>query len=44
MNSQDEESNKLCTRDGRELTVAEFLADVELLKANKVPKMMTIGL
>ena len=39
-----EDENNLITKDGKKLTVAEFLADVELLKANKVPQNMTIGL
>ena len=38
------DEDKLIAKDGRKLTVAEFLADVELLKANKVPVNMTIGL
>jgi hypothetical protein len=44
--SDDDSDNedKLVARDGRKLTVAEFLADVELLKANKTPINMTIGL
>ena len=38
------QGNKLCTRDGKELTVADFLADVELIKAGQLPTSMTIGL
>ena len=42
--SADYLGNKLCTRDGKELTVADFLADVELIKAGQLPTSMTIGL
>ena len=39
-----DDENNLITKDGRKLTVAEFLADVELLKAKKQPLNMAIGI
>jgi len=36
--------NVLSRKDGRIVTVEDFLADVELLKAGQKPKMIDIGL
>lgn len=34
----------LCRKDGRAVTVDDFLADVELIKAGEKPKLIEIGL
>ena len=36
--------NVLARKDGRIVTVEDFLADVELIKAGQKPKMIQIGL
>lgn len=36
--------NNCVSKVGKKLSIAEFLADIELLKANKVPQNMSFGL